>query len=260
MKLIYGLLLAFGLSSCIAPDGGFTVTASGTTAASESTAVVAPTTQGVDVYLLNGQSNAITYFYNAMIDSAMQKGKPFRTAHHWKSGHQMLHWIDEYGNKGFLWPLMMQTYFSEIDSLLAAGESISKIHLIQFQGESDVANYQTQQALTDDVDSVYVGKLRMFINNFQSEIFARYGVTAVISIAKIGFNENHQTFVDVANLTSHSVTKIRNEIQKVADEFATVRAFETDDLSRRDWVHLDYYPSEGVSMKTATDRALSLFD
>lgn len=216
-------------------------------------------TPSKDVYVLNGQSNARPQFFDAVNAAADDLGKPYASAHFWAGGNQLRNWIDENGVKTTHWQPMIDAYVAVLNQCKATGQSINKIHMVYFQGEADTANSDTQDALNSGQPSIFIDKLTNFINCFTDEMQNRCGIKPVFSIALLGFDQTHPTFISVTNLTAASVSLIRSEIQQVADSFPCAETFETEDLARRDHVHLNYFPTEGLAMKTAADRALAYF-
>ena len=210
---------------------------------------------GLDVFLVNGQSNANPQFLAALTQHLTRRGYDFLTAHYYVGGQPLSTWIGEDGTLALRWPIMMNIFDGITSMCVDSSESVRSITLVHYQGEADVNTTETLIAVQDNVESPFKRRLTAFVNEFSRHFEERCGITPNIALAIISFNEDHPLFP--ARLSAAHL-KIRNDIAEVAREHGNVGAFDTIDLEHADHVHLALYPGRSAQL-IATERALDLF-
>ncbi len=236
-----------------------TSTSSGTTrfidAVKPQIPVKADRSEGLDVFLLNGQSNANPSFLNAMTEHLSARGFNYLTAHYYVGGQPLSTWIAEDGTKALRWPIMMNVFDGATALCENNRQDIRSITLVHYQGEADVNTTEALIAVSNNTSTPFKRRLSAFTTEFTRHFEARCGITPNIALAIISFNEQHSLFP--SHLTgAHAL--IRKDISDVAREQANVGAFDTLDLDHADHVHLALYP-ENQAQFIAAERAINLF-
>ena len=225
------------------------------------TSQIRPVTgSGLDVFLLNGQSNANPQFLAALTDHLSSRGFDFITGHYFVGGQPLSTWINEDGSPALRWPIMMNVFNGVTAMCLnkpaaEAVQGLRSITLVHYQGEADVNTTNSLIAVANNAESPFKRRLSAFTREFTRHFQQRCGITPNIALAIISFDEAHSLFP--ARLTeAHRL--IRREISEVAIEQANVGAFDTLDLPHADHVHLELYPASNAQAQAA-DRAVRLF-
>ena len=207
-------IFIFGCQGGEIPES-FTINTNGNTAtiSTNSTSNKVCSDNSVKVLLGNGQSRMNSYM-GAMMNTVVSERDPDAVVIRYnKGGHQMKHWMEEDGTQGWLWPIMMDTFYTGLDAILADGKEICDILLLQVHGSADSGHISTHNAIASGIDSPYVAKLDFFLEDFRREIYDRYLIKPKVTLALTAFDQSHPTFINSTLLTSDSVAKIRNEIR-----------------------------------------------